>query len=477
MLENKKVEEIVSHIKSKEISVREVVQFYLERIQKYNHFLNAIVSKIDDEKIIKEADEKDKKNNLEEKKSSLFGLPIAVKELFDVHGLPTSYGLDKFKNKISKKNSMIVDRLKKNGAIIIGKTNMPELAVGCHTTNSVFGTTSNVYDHSKSAGGSSGGAAVAVAADLVPFADGTDMMGSCRNPAAFANIYGFRPTPGLIPEDRQSIQMSNEMPILSTTGCLARTPNEMTILLDAIKGKSSLDPYSFDTKQSFQDIEFKDNEISNLKVAWLSDMNGKYKFENEILEKCETTLNKLEKNNLKVEFMKPQINADVLWKSWTCLRAKNLFDNFQEMNIKNTSDLGKQAEWEYLKGKEINNQTIRKSLEQRNIILNEVNKIFNNFDFLILPSAQIFPFDKNLKNPEKINQYKLDTYHRYMEVVVLSSLLGLPTISVPIGFNKDGLPMGMQIIANKNQDLKVIAFAKKYEEVFKNSKIKPKLKN
>ena len=206
-------------------------------------------------------------------------------------------------------------------------------------------------------------------------------------------------------------------------------------------------------------------------------MNGKYKFENEILEKCETTLNKLEKNNLKIEFIKPQINADVLWKSWTCLRAKNLFDNFQEMNIKNTSDLGKQAEWEYLKGKEINNQTIRKSLEQRNIILNEVNKIFNNFDFLILPSAQIFPFDKNLKNPEKINQYKLDTYHRYMEVVVLSSLLGLPTISVPIGFNKDGLPMGMQIIANKNQDLKVIAFAKKYEEVFKNSKIKPKLKN
>ena len=162
--------------------------------------------------------------------------------------------------------------------------------------------------------------------------------------------------------------MSNEMPIFSTTGCLARTPNEMTILLDAIKGKSSLDPYSFDTKQSFQDIEFKDNEISNLKVAWLSDMNGKYKFENEILEKCETTLNKLEKNNLKIEFIKPQINADVLWKSWTCLRAKNLFDNFQEMNIKNASDLGKQAEWEYLKGKEINNQTIRKSLEQRNII-------------------------------------------------------------------------------------------------------------
>ena len=218
MLENKKVEEIVSHIKSKEISVREVVQFYLERIQKYNHFLNAIVSKIDDEKIIKEADEKDKKNNLEEKKSSLFGLPIAVKELFDVHGLPTSYGLDKFKNKISKKNSMIVDRLKKNGAIIIGKTNMPELAVGCHTTNSVFGTTSNVYDHSKSAGGSSGGAAVAVAADLVPFADGTDMMGSCRNPAAFANIYGFNSN-NIIPIKTKSLGQLAERPKKSNLNC------------------------------------------------------------------------------------------------------------------------------------------------------------------------------------------------------------------------------------------------------------------
>ena len=164
-----------------------------------------------------------------------------------------------------------------------------------------------------------------------------------------------------------------------------------------------------------------------------------------------------------------------MWKIWTSLRAKNLYDDFNKMNIKNISDLGLQARWEYEKGKKISDEIIDHSLEQRNSILNEVNKIFDKFDFLVMPSAQLFPFDKNLINPEKINEYKLDTYHRYMEVMILSAILELPTVSVPTGFNKDGLPMGMQIIANKRQDLKAIAFAKKYEEIFDHSKIKPKL--
>ena len=475
MLENKSVKETISLIKSREISVKEVVQFYLERIYKYNQSLNAIISKVDEKKILDEANEKDKKKNLNENKQSLFGLPMAVKEFFDVDGLKTSYCLDEFKNKIPKKNSLIVDRLKKNGAIIIGKTNMPELAIGSHTTNRIFGSTSNAYDYSKSAGGSSGGAAVAVAANLVPFADGTDMMGSVRNPASFANIYGFRPTPGLIPEDRSSVINQNTMPILSTTGCLARTPNEITILLDSIKGKSSLDSLSFDIKESFQKVEFKDSEISNLKIAWLADMDGKYNIENGILEMCETSLKYIEKNKFKIEYFKTKIDTDILWESWTSLRAKNLYDDFNKMNIKNISDLGLQARWEYEKGKKISDEIIDHSLEQRNSILNEVNKIFDKFDFLVMPSAQLFPFDKNLINPEKINEYKLDTYHRYMEVMILSAILELPTVSVPTGFNKDGLPMGMQIIANKRQDLKAIAFAKKYEEIFDHSKIKPKL--
>ena len=187
MFENKSISEIISLIQSKEVLVKEVVEFYLQRIKNYNPKLNAIVLLKEEERILDEANLKDQDIN---KSKPLFGLPLACKDLFDIEGMPSTYGFPNFKNNIAKKNSLIVDRLKNNGAIIIGKTNTAELGVGGHTTNRLFGPTSNPYDLNKSAAGSSGGASSAVAAELLPFADGTDMMGSCRAPAAFANIYG-----------------------------------------------------------------------------------------------------------------------------------------------------------------------------------------------------------------------------------------------------------------------------------------------
>ena len=244
MFENKSVHEIISIIHKKEVSVKEVVSFYLDRIKKFNSSLNAIVSIKDEEKIIKEA--KDKDENFDKNKP-LLGLPLAPKDLLDVVGFPTTYGFPGYKNYFPKKNSLIVDRLVDAGAIIIGKTNTAELGVGGHTTNRLFGETSNPYNLSKSAGGSSGGAGVAVAANLLPFADGTDMMGSCRTPAAYTNIYGFRPTPGLIPDYRTNSK-KDKLPILSTPGCMARTPNDLSIILDNVSGEHKSDPYSFSLK-------------------------------------------------------------------------------------------------------------------------------------------------------------------------------------------------------------------------------------
>ena len=181
----------------------------------------------------------------------MFGLPLACKDLFDIKGIPSTYGFPPYKNNIAKKNSLIVDRLINNGAIIIGKTNTAELGVGGHTTNRLFGPTSNPYDFSKSSAGSSGGAGAAVAAGLIPFADGTDMMGSCRGPAAFANIYGFRPTTGLIPTDRSNEKNLSKLTVLTSPGCFAKSPEEMSVLLDCIVGSDPLDPLSFDIDGSF----------------------------------------------------------------------------------------------------------------------------------------------------------------------------------------------------------------------------------
>ena len=465
ILKDLPVEQILSRINSREISVDEVVEYYLERIKKFNHSLNAIVSLKSEEKIREEARNKKLHKTKEGKEMLLFGLPLAVKDLTDVKGLPTSYGLPELKNNIANQNSIIVDRLINHGAIIMGKTNTPEFGIGSHTKNKLFGVTANVFDSSKSAGGSSGGAASAVASSMVPFADGSDMMGSCRNPAAYANLYGFRPTPGLIPEKRD-LKPENTSPVLSTLGCMAKTPDDMALFLDAVSGKDSADPYSFNILSSFREHVIKDEEFSKLRLGWLSDLIGDYQIDPGIISMCEKALHNLENVKIKVIHLESKIKSEDLWNSWTTLRAKNNFDDLNEMNLQNPEDLGFPVKWEYQRGKEINSNDIDIALSQRIAFINKVDKLFKDLDFLVMPSAQIFPFNKELDYPKEINGNNLDTYHRWMEVVILVSLLGLPSISVPIGFNNEGLPMGIQIIGKQGNDLKVVAFAKRYEEIF-----------
>jgi len=465
ILKDLPVEKIVSHITSKEISIDEVVDYYLARIKKFNHSLNAIVSLRDEEEIRKEARNNKLNKTKEGKEMLLLGLPLAVKDLTDVQGITTSYGLPELRNNIANQNSIIVDRLSNHGAIIIGKTNTPEFGIGSHTKNKLFGVTANVFDSSKSAGGSSGGAASAVASSMVPFADGSDMMGSCRNPAAYANLYGFRPTPGLIPEKRD-LKPEKTSPVLSTLGCLAKTPDDMALFLDAVSGKDSADPYSFNTLSSFREHIIKDEEFSKLRLGWPSDLIGDYKIDPGIIDMCEKALHNLEKIKIKVIHLESKIKSEDLWTSWTTLRAKNNFDDLNDMNLQNPEDLGFPVKWEYQKGKELNSNDIDLALSQRIDCTNKADKLFKGLDFLVMPSAQIFPFNKELDYPKEINGNSLDTYHRWMEVVILVSLLGLPSISVPIGFNNEGLPMGMQIIGKRGDDLKVVAFAKRYEEIF-----------
>ena len=245
MLEGKSIESISSKIKSHELKSEDVVKFFLDKIKQYNKDLNAIISLRDETKIISEAKEKDRSIDNGNEIGLLHGMPLAIKDITDVKELPTSFGCKEYKNNFPDEDSIISERLKKEGAIIIGKTNTAELAYGSQTSNRLFGSTHNPYDITKTAGGSSGGAAAAVSSGMLPLADGTDMMGSVRNPAAYCNLYGFRPTPGLIPEKRA--KTSNiKYPLLSTLGGIAKTPDELSIFLDAVSGRDERDPFSFD---------------------------------------------------------------------------------------------------------------------------------------------------------------------------------------------------------------------------------------
>ena len=184
------------------------------------------------------------------------------------------------------------------------------------------------------------------------------------------------------------------------------------------------------------------------------------------MDLCEKKLNELDKTQMHVSSLVSDINTNMLWDSWTTLRAKNIFDYLTEMKLEVNEELGLPVRWEYEKGRGLKSKDIEVSLDQRNECNIVVEKLFMKYDFLAIPSAQVFPFDKSLEYPDQIAGYNMDTYHRWMEVVILASLFGLPTMSVPIGFNKHGLPMGMQIIGKQGDDLKVVSFAKRYDRIF-----------
>ena len=470
MIESLSLEDQVYLIKKKEIKIIELVDFYLDRVEKFNGKLNAIINLKDFDEIRDNAKLKDK--NLESN-LLLNGIPFAIKDVFDVVGFPTSEGLNINKNNLPKRNSIFVNRLQKNGAIIIGKTNTSELAIGSHTVNKIFGPTANPYNPSLSAGGSSGGAATAVSMNLVPCSDGSDMMGSCRNPAAFTNLYGYRPTPGIIPELREKSDV-RKMPILSTTGVISRTPKDLCYYMNCIAGKDHNDESSIETNYSF--LEINNLKIPKIfKIGWLNNLCEKYDFENEILSMCQQALkdiSKIEKNIL-VEMNNDDLSTDLLWKNWTTIRSKIIYDDLSESFGDKIEQLSEPAQWEYKNGININSDMLGESLMWVENAQTIISKLFNQYDLLAVPSAQVFPFDKELFSPESISGNKVDTYHRWMEITVFASLFQLPSISIPVGFNKNNLPMGLQMIAPYNEDAKLLSFAMLYESMFNHCQNKP----
>ena len=470
MIESLSLEDQVNLIKKKEIKIIELVDFYLDRVEKFNGTLNAIINLKDFDEIRDIAKLKDK--NLESN-LLLNGIPFAIKDVFDVVGFPTSEGLNINKNNLPKRNSIFVNRLQKNGAIIIGKTNTSELAIGSHTVNKIFGPTANPYNPSLSAGGSSGGAATAVSMNLVPCSDGSDMMGSCRNPAAFTNLYGYRPTPGIIPELREKSDV-RKMPILSTTGVISRTPKDLCYYMNCVAGKDQNDESSIETNYSF--IEIDNLKIPKIfKIGWLNDLCEKYDFENEILSMCHQALKDISQidKNIRVEINNDDLSTELLWKNWTTIRSKIIYDDLSESFGDKIEQLSEPAQWEYKNGININNDMLRESLIWVENAQTLASKLFNQYDLLAVPSAQVFPFDKELFSPESISGDKVDTYHRWMEITVFASLFQLPSISIPVGLNKNNLPMGMQLIAPYNEDAKLLSFAMLYESIFNHCQSKP----
>ncbi len=449
-------------IRTRAVSCREVMTAFLDRIDRLNPTLNAIVSRRGRDELLAEADARDRQLGRGEYLGWLHGLPMAPKDLTATAGIVTTQGSPIFKDFVPENDSIMVERLRRHGAILIGKTNTPEFGLGSVTYNAVFGVTRNAYDPRYCAGGSSGGAAVALAARLLPVADGSDMMGSLRNPAGYNNVFGFRPAQGRVPFGPTPEVFFQQM---SYEGPMARTVADLAHLLAIQAGFDARAPLSIkEETPRFADALKAD--LSGKRIGWLGDYRGYLATEAGVLDLCQTALRDFEAIGCHVEDAAPDYPMDSLWQTWLTLRHFTIAGNLGALYADQARRalLKPEAILEIEGGLKLSGVAVWRASVERSAWYAAVLKLFARYDYLALPSAQVFPFDAALHWPTAIAGRTMDTYHRWMEVVIGGTLAGLPVICVPAGFNAQGLPLGLQILGKPHGDLAVLQLAFAYEQ-------------
>lgn len=402
-------------IRQRQVSCVEVMQAYLARIASLNGSYNAIVSMLDNDALLDEAKKADVELDNGRYRGWLHGVPHAVKDLANAKGLKTSQGSRIFAGTVADSDTLFVSRIRQAGAIFIGKTNVPEFGLGSQSYNSVFGTTRNAYDTRLVAGGSSGGAAVGLATHMLPVADGSDMMGSLRNPAGFNNVVGFRPSQGRVPLYPKTDGYYQQLPV---AGPMGRDAEDVIRLLGTMAGFDARDPLSrSDRIPSFE--HFKAASLKGFKIGWMGNYDSYLATEAGVIDVCEDCLNGLDKSGVVVEPCSPRFEMGRLWQTWLTFRhwalgsARELYDDPDLRKL-----LKPEMQWE-IEGSfdqsatEIANAGVARTEWYRALV-----ELFGTYDVLALPVAQVFPFDADVHWPKSVNGREMDTYHRWMEVVI-----------------------------------------------------------
>ncbi len=427
----------------------------LDRIAALNPHANAIVSLRSVEELLAEAGLADKSPP----KGPLHGLPIAIKDLANVKGLVTSQGSPLFAETIAPKSDIMVQRIIDAGAIIIGKTNTPEFGLGSHTYNAVHGATENALMPGKSAGGSSGGAAVALATGMTSLADGSDMMGSLRNPAGWNGVYGMRPTWGRVPSEPDGESFLHQ---LSTNGPMARSPQDIALLLDVQSGRDARQPHGFDGSATIGSLV---KECDGLRIGWLSDWGGAFPMEEGLIDHCAKEVQRFEDAGCHVEDVAAPFDAAVLWEAWITLRSWAIAGSLSPLlaSPKTRDGLKPEAIWEIERGLSLSAMDVHRASAVRSKWYRSADRLFSDYDALVLPTAQCWPFPIELDWPKEISGYEMDSYHRWMEVVIPVSLIGLPSIAVPT--RAEPRPIGLQIFGRRGTDLKLLQISETWHRM------------
>lgn len=448
--------DLVALMKRADISAREVMTSFLDRIEAINPAVNAICTLVPREEALAMADRADQQRQNDDALGALHGLPIACKDLAQTKGLLTTLGSLVFKDNVPDTDCLFVERLKRAGALVIGKTNTPEFGAGSHTFNAVFGATRNPYNLNKTAGGSSGGAAAALASRMLPLADGSDMGGSLRNPAAFCNVVGFRPSMGRVPMWPASMAWQSRLGI---EGPMARTVEDLGLLLSVMAGPDSRDPRSIVQPASqFADIE--DVDFNGTRIAWTPDL-GVLAVEKCIRDVCSNALTAFSEIGCQIDTCHPDMSDAmevfrVLRASYYAVSGGALLDQHRD-------DM-KTALVENIElGLALTASDLLWADHRRTALYQRMLGFFEGYDFLVLPTTQVAPFDLQLEWPDRVDDVVMTDYLEWMSICCMITVCDLPAISIPCGFTEAGLPVGLQIVGKPWADLQVLQLAKAFE--------------
>jgi amidase len=449
-----------SAIHSRQVSCVEVMTAYLNHISRLNPQVNAIVALQERAGLLAEAQRHDEALKQGNSLGPLHGIPHAVKDLQPVKGIRSTQGSPIFKDFVPNADSLMVERLRAAGAIFIGKTNTPEFGLGSHTYNPLYGTTRNAYELSRSAGGSSGGAAVALALRMVPYADGSDYGGSLRNPAGWNNVFGFRTSIGRVPADARD----DWLPSISVAGPLARTVTDLALLLSIQAGYDARVPLSIDGDGALFRGRL-EADLKGKRIAWGGDLKGHTPCESGVLQVCRTALKTFESLGCSVEEAIPDYDLDAVWRAVVQLRGwqqgGGMLALYQDPAKR--ALLKPEAIYEIETGLKLSAYDITAASVVRTEWYQAVRRFFERYDYFILPTAQVFPFPQEWHWPQEIAGTKMQTYHEWMKAALLISMSGCPALAAPAGFNPQGLPMGIQIVGPVRHEFGCLQLAYAYE--------------
>ena len=452
-------------IHARQVSCTQVMQAYLERIHRLNPDFNAIVNLATPEVLMAQARACDEELSQGRSRGWLHGIPQAIKDTGHALGFPSTLGSRVLAQQMPRADSIMTARMKAAGCIVIGKTNMPELGLGSHTFNELFGATPNAWDRSVSAGGSSGGAAVALAQRMLPVADGSDFMGSLRNPAGWNHIFGMRPSQGRVPYGPGADVWLDQ---LGTEGPMARTVRDLARLLATQSGHDPRLPLSLKAPLDISGLQYGPEALRGLRIGWLGDLDGHLAVEDGILCVCEDALRTLQNAGAVVDPMALGHDAQALWDCWLVWRRALVGPRVASLlNLPGAADLLKpEALWEYEHSLKLSCMDFQRASQRRTGFYHHLLQIFEKVDVLALPVAQVWPFDIAQRWPHHIGGRTMDTYHRWMECTIYATLAGLPAISLPAGFHPHKpWPMGIQLIGRPQGDLALLQVAASYEAV------------